>query len=402
MPRRTIALSSTSRIRIIAMCTRDGAGRRERIAGSGGRGLGRRGGVPWRGVGLRCLGRHPGGEHAAVAGRRLDAQLAARELRALAHPGDAEVAAARELLELVGHLEAGAVVGDRQHGAAAEPAQPHRHSARAGVALDVAQRLAQDPLELALGHGMQLADLLDRQRHPHAARRAPGPRLRLKGGRQRQLLARVGAQPDDDLARLARRLAGVLGQLARLDRRRRRVALDVAREPERREAHAGDGLGQRVVHVARQPRALGLRGELGLGLGLAVEQAAQPRARRRDQRVQRRQHEARRPVVAHGDDPRVDADQHHREQPRAGPAVDEAAEQRAAERVVEERAVDARQQQDQRRQHELAREVARVAHERRPDAVPVAQRDERTSRPRRGSPPPAACGRRARPTARRP
>ena len=73
-----------------------------------------------------------------------------------------------------------------------------------------------------------------------------------------------------------------------------RVALDLARERERREADARDGLGQRVVHVARQPRALRLgrhlallRGEPGLGGGLAVQQPARARAGRRDDQVQR-------------------------------------------------------------------------------------------------------------------
>ena len=283
--------------------------------------------------------------------------------------------AAREILERVGDLEAGAVVGHGQHRAAPEPPQPHRHLGRAGVALDVAERLAQDPLELARGNRVQLADFLDHQRHLHAARLAPAPRLGLQRGRQRQLLARVGAQPDDDLARLARRLPRVVGEPPRLVGGALRVALDPARERERREAHARHRLGQRVVHVARQPRALRLGGELGLGLGLAVQQPAQRRARAGDQRVEGRHHERRRLLVADRPDPEVDADQHHREQPGARPAVDQPAEQRGTERVVEERRVDAGHQQDQRGQHELARQVARVAHQHRADAVPVAQRD---------------------------
>ena len=70
-------------------------------------------------------GRHPDRDHGAVAGLGLDAQLAARQLRALAHAARGRRAAAGELLEVVGHLEAVAVVGDRQHHAVAEPAQVH-------------------------------------------------------------------------------------------------------------------------------------------------------------------------------------------------------------------------------------------------------------------------------------
>ena len=367
MPRRTIALSSTRRIRIIARCNR---GR------SGAAGAYRSAQRPRRrGRGLRRVHRHPHREHAPLPRRRFDAQVPARQQRPLAHARDPEVAALRELLELVGHLEAGAVVGDGQHRAAAQPPQPHRHLARPRVAVDVAERLAQDPLELALGDRVQLADLLDRQRDLDPGAGAPAPRLGLQRRCERELLAGVGAQPDDDLARLAGGLACVLGQPPRLLGGARRVALDPARERERREAHARHGLGQRVVHVAGEPRALGLAGELRLRLGLAVEQAAQPRPRGGDQRIEGREHERGGAVVAHRDHPEVDADQHRREQRGARPAVDQPAQQRRAERVVEERRVHARQQQDQRGEDELGRQVAGVADQRRPDAIPVAQRD---------------------------
>ena len=106
MPRRTIALSSTSRMRIIAMCIpgRSGSAAYRR---RGGRRLlrcaARRAGA---GAGRGRLGGHPHRQHAALARRGLDAQVPARQQRALAHAGDAEVAAAGELLELVGHVEA--------------------------------------------------------------------------------------------------------------------------------------------------------------------------------------------------------------------------------------------------------------------------------------------------------
>ena len=46
-------------------------------------------------------------------------------------------------------LEAVAVVGDRQHDAVAEPAQVHVDARRVRVALDVGQRLLEDPAQLA-------------------------------------------------------------------------------------------------------------------------------------------------------------------------------------------------------------------------------------------------------------
>ncbi len=220
----------------------------------------------------------------------------------------------------------------------------------------------------------------------------PALGLGLQRDRQRQRrVAIVRAQARDDLARLAGRLARVLREPARLLRRPLRVALDLARERERREPDPRDGLGQRVVHVARQPRALRLgrqvallRRQPGLGGRLAVQQPARARAGRRDDQVQgglaevglERGGDLLDPG-AHRDHPVVDGDEDRREQRRAGPAVQQAAEQRGGERVVEERALRARQHEDHRRQHQLGREVARMAHEHGPDAVPEAQRHER-------------------------
>ena len=86
---------------------------RARVSGADG---GRRRAAAGAGV-ARCgrLGRDPDGDHGAVTRLGLDAQLAAREPRALAHPGEPERADARERVEVVGRLEAGAVVGDGQH-----------------------------------------------------------------------------------------------------------------------------------------------------------------------------------------------------------------------------------------------------------------------------------------------
>ena len=263
MPRRTIALSSTSRTRITAMCTparRAGPYRtaRRRLGGrlrraGGGAGASRR----------ASGGRDPDRQHAALPGRGLDAQVPAGQLRALAHADDAEVAPARELVQVVGRPRSpspsSAIVST------ARPPSVRSRTAtarRARVALDVAQRLAQDPLQLARGDGVAARP----RPRSRASSRTPlrgRPALRLGPQRHRAAAARRPsssvAQARDDLARLARRLARVLGEPPRLGRRALRVALDPARERERGEADARDGLGQRVVHVAREPRALAPR-----------------------------------------------------------------------------------------------------------------------------------------------
>ena len=160
-------------------------------------------------------GRDPDREHAALPRRGLDAQVAAGQLRALAHAGDAEVAPAREVREVVRDLEARAVVGDRQHRAPAERPQADGDARRARIALGVAQRLAQDPLQLAGSDGVAA------RRRPRsrgraarccaAAQRSASDRSAV-GQRQHGLVA-LGRRPRDDLARLARGLAGVRGQL---------------------------------------------------------------------------------------------------------------------------------------------------------------------------------------------
>ena len=257
------------------------------------------------------------------------------------------------------------------------------------MAGDVRERLLHDPLELAARGRVQLADVLDGEVERGAALLRPAARERGDRLRQRQRLAAVRAQPDDDLARLARRLAGVLREPARLQRRALGVALDPARQRQRREPDPRHRLGQRVVHLAREPRPLLLarepallRGELLLGLGLAVEQPPRRRAGGRGDEEQRGlRHELlervgpRAGLAVH--DPEVDGGEQRARQRGAGAAVEQAAEQRRGLRVVDERAVDAGQQQDHRGQHELAREPRGMAHEAWPDPRPEPQRHER-------------------------
>ena len=339
----------------------------------------------------RRAGRDPDGDHGAVAGLGLDAQLAAREPRALAHPGQAERADAGQRVEVLGRLEAVTVVGDGHHDAVTEPAHVDVDARGVRVALDVGQRLLEDPPQLAQDQRRERPDVVERAAHPGPGALAPAGGLGADRGRQRELGVVASAQPGQQLARLLGRRAGVRRQLAGVLHRARRVDLDPTRQRQRGEPDPVHGLGQRVVHVAREPLTLGLGGHrallLGqriLGLGLAVEQAPRPRAGDGHDRVQRRQHDQRAEVDqrrvelrADVDRVRVADDQHHAEQRRARVAVDEPSEQRGPERVEEERAVDAGQYEDQHRQHELAREIGRVADERRPDLVPAQHRVQR-------------------------
>ena len=258
MPRRTIALSSTRRTRITATYTpprrrRDPTGRRRQAAAPA--------------LARRRAGGHPDRDHAAVAGLGLDAQVAARQPRALAHPAQAEGADAGQRLEVVGRLEAVAVVGDGQHHAVAQAAQVDVHAGRVGVALDVGQRLLEDPAQLAQRERRQRADVVERAADARAGALPPARGLGADRGRQRQLGVVAPAQA----ATAARAPPG-----PRCARPRRACARpprrpagrrDAARERERGEADAVHGLGQRVVHVAREPLALGLRGERALLVG---------------------------------------------------------------------------------------------------------------------------------------
>ena len=296
---------------------------------------------------------------------------------------------------VVGDLEAVAVVGDRQHRAPAERAQPHRHRAtRArGARRCAAPRAGSTPA---------------RVRRPRRARRRPRSRAparrccaaaqrsasALSADRQRQRAAFVGAQARDDLARLARRLAGVLGEPRAPPRRRaagsRSIIARERRAPRTRcpeTVLASESCMSRASRE-RSPSAAIWRSCAAIRASASAWRSSSPRARgarRGDDHVQRRLAEvglegglAALDPVAHGDRPVVDADQQRREHDRARPAVQQTAEQRGGERVVEERALRCRSARGSP-SPAPARPPSRPGwrHEHRPDPVPVAQRDER-------------------------
>ena len=296
MPRRTIALSSTSRTRITAMCTparRAGRYRRPSAA--------RRWGcaAPAARRRLRALGGASRARARLGAGTQTDStqpspgadsthQVAAGQLRALAHAGDAEVAPAGEVVEVVRHLEAVAVVGDREHGAAAERPQPHARPWWRGRG---ARRCAAPRAGSTRARGRRRRRARPRPRS-RARARTPVAADQRSASACSAIGSGSGASPSSARRPVMSSRASLVACRASSASRRAssaapgRVALDPARERERREPDPRDGLGQRVVHVARQPRALGLggrqvallRGQPRLGLGLAVEQ---PRARPR-------------------------------------------------------------------------------------------------------------------------
>ena len=277
-----------------------------------------------------------------------------------------------------------------------------------GVALDVGERLLEDPAQLAQRQRRQRPDVVERAadaRSPvRSPQRAASERIAVGSG------SSASSRPRRPLSSSRASCAAVRASAASLSASSTApvgVDLDPARERERREADAVHGLGQRVVHVAREPLALGLRGqhplllaERGLGLGLAVQQPPRAGAGDGDDRIQRRQHDERAEVDQRGVERRAQVDRVARRRSTSitensaapGIAVDEPAEQRRAEREEEERAVDAGQEQDQRRQHELAGEVGRVADDRRADPVPAQDRDQRGDRRDARSRPPSARG----------
>ncbi len=193
-----------------------------------------------------------------------------------------------------------------QHDALAEPAQVDVDAGRVGVALDVGQRLLEDPAQLAQRERGQRPDVVERAADARAGPLAPARRLGADRGRQRQLGVVAAAQAAQQLARLLGRRARVLGQLARvLDRARpgrrwiRRESAS-AEKPIPCTVLASESCMSRASR-SRSACAASVRScsaSVVLGLGLAVEQA--PRARPRDghDRVQRRQHDQRAEVHA--------------------------------------------------------------------------------------------------------
>ena len=117
--------------------------------------------------------RDPDGEDAALPGRGLDAEVAAGQLRALAHADDAEVAPARRAprRRRAPRSRRRRRRSSARRGRRACAGAPPRR--RVGVALGVAQRLAQDPLELARGDASSSPDVLDASRRARTPVAAP-------------------------------------------------------------------------------------------------------------------------------------------------------------------------------------------------------------------------------------
>ena len=391
MPRRTIALSSTSRTLITAMCTpgrsaRDGIGR----LGVGGapraRGCGRsarRGAIS---VGTQTDSTQP--SPGADSTLRSPPASCARSRM----PPTPKWRPARELVEVVGHLEALAVVGDRQHGARrrASAAAPRRgRRARGAPRSRSASRRIHSSSRAR--RRVQLADVLDREVELDAGLARPALRLRGAARAGAAATRRVSARRPTMISRAWR----VAWRASSASRRASTAAPSGSRSIRRESASAAKPIPETVLASescmsrasrARSASAASWRscvGQLGLGLRLAVEQPRAP-PRRPPRRAGTAPAGRGRSGTCPGpcsssscERPVVDADEHQARRRAAGPAVEQAAEQRGRERVVEERALDAGQQQDHGRQHELGGEVGGMAHERRADAVPVAQRHER-------------------------
>ena len=208
----------------------------------------------------------------------------------------------------------------------------HVDARRVRVALDVGQRLLEDPAQLAQDQRRQRADVVERAADPGPGALAPARGLGADRGRQRQLGVVAAAQPADSSSRAS--CAAVRASAASL--RASSTAPGGSTSIRRDSASAAKPMpctvlasescmsrASRSRSACAAMRAL-LLGQRVLGLGLAVEQAPRARPGDGDDRVQRRQHDQcaevdqrRVELRADVDRVRVAHDQHHAEQRRA-------------------------------------------------------------------------------------
>ena len=239
------------------------------------------------------------GQHAALPGRGLDAQVAAGQLRALAHADDAEVAPAGERRRgrraPRSRSPSSAIVSTAR---AAEPAQAHVDAGRVRVALDVAQRLAQDPLQLARRRRRRSSpDVLDREVEPHAVRARPARRLGPERGRAAAARRRRARAAPVMISRASR----VAWRASSASRRASAAAPSGSRSIRRESASAAKPMPETVLAsescMSRASRARSASAASGAPARRAPPRpppggraaAARPAPAAADERVQRRQ-----------------------------------------------------------------------------------------------------------------
>ena len=248
MPRLTMALSSTSRTRIIARCSRARSGRGgyrmvRRRRGPGSACPAARGTIS---VGTQTESTQPSpGEDS-----RLEVAAGQHRARACRRRRSGGPAAARRALgESKPTPSSPRSARPRRPGAAAA-----RRRASHGRGAHVRERLARGSTRArapSAGCSSPTSSIASSSSTPVSL---PTARASCAGADQRQRLAGVRPQPDDDLARLAGRLARVLRQLARLAGGALGIALDPARERQRREPDARHRLRERSC-MSRASRA---------------------------------------------------------------------------------------------------------------------------------------------------